>query len=227
MIEFRRIPTKDEDFNTFLNEIHTYLNAVPPGGDSAFTRLGVDLTVQTSFNDKFALWSPNWALYSNVLTRTGSVIHTKDNQRDAIEPVIREIQNVAEFNVNLTQDDREVLRVPKRDEERTRIEAPTAIPDLTIDKREHLVITIRIHNQVEPDTNSKPHGVEGVEVFQFIGDTPPPVKEWTYVGSTGRFLFPVVYTEADAKETAHIIARYRNRRGEVGPFSDPIVVDVS
>jgi len=183
--------------------------------------------VQLSFNEKFVLWTPNWALFTNVLTRTSSVIHTKDNQRDALEPVINEIQNVAEFNVNLTQDDREVLRIRQRDEERTRIEAPTAIPDITIDKREHLVITIRIHNQEEPETRSKPKGVEGVEVFQFIGDNPPPVEEWTYAGSTGRFLFPITYIDADAKMTAHIVARYRNPRGEEGPFSDPIVVDIS
>ena len=227
MLPFTRIPAKDEDFNTFLNEIHTYLNLVPPGGPSNFDRLGVAATVQLSFNEKFVLWTPNWALFTNPLTRTSSVTHTKDNQRDALEPVINEIQNVAEFNVNLTQDDREVLRIKKRDETRTRIEAPTAIPDITIDKREHLVITIRVHNPEDPDTNSKPEGVEGVEVFQFIGENPPHTSEWTYAGSTGRFLFPIVYDEVDAKLTAHIIARYRNPRGEVGPFSDPITVDVS
>ena len=227
MPEFKRIPDTDLEFNSFLATIHTYLNDTPPGGVSNAERLGTSAALLTLFNDKYGLWAPNWLKHENPLEQTEAVNLTKENLRDALDPIIRDIQNKADVSDNVTDDDRVILRVPEADNTRTRIEAPEVAPDLTIEKREHLEITIRIHNPIDPDTNARPDGVEAVEVFQFIGDEPPALKEWSYVGSTGRFLFPITYLEEDTKKTAHIAARYRNPRGETGPWSDPIEVDIS
>ena len=222
-----RIPDTDLAFNSFLVTIHTYLNITPPGGVTNAERLGTSALALSVFNEKYVLWAANWLLHENPLTQTEAVNLTKENLRDALDPVIRDIQNKADVSDNVTDDDRVVLHVPERDTTRTRIEAPTVAPDITIEKREHLEVTIRLHNPEDPETNAKPDGVEAVEVFQFIGDNPPALKDWSYVGSTGRFLFPINYLEEDTKKTAHIAARYRNPRGETGPWSDPVEVDIS
>ena len=228
MAHIKRIPAPDIEFNSFLVIIEVYLNVVPgPGADTNAERLGTNALALSVFNETFAKWETNWTLYDNKDTKTKTVIDDKDDLRDEIEPLVREIQNKAEVSDNITNQARVILRVPKRDDIRTRIEAPTVAPDMTIEKREFLKAVIRFHNPDDPDTKAKPNGVEGVEVFQYIGDNPPAFDEWTFIGSTGRFLFPITYMAEEAKMTAHIVSRYRNPRGEVGPWSDPIVVDIS
>lgn len=228
MTQFRRIPDSDIEFNSFVQTIYTYLNATSPGlAITNSERLGIPPALLGNFNGRVPPWNDNWALHQNPSTRTTTVNSTKDTMREEMEPVIRDIQNTAEVSPELTQTDRDVLRVPERDTTPTPVDAPTVNPDITIETREHLQVVVRIHNPIEPDTNAKPPGVAMTEFYQYIGNNPPDQTEWMHIGGTGRFLHTISYAEADLGKTAHIVARYRNSKGEFGPYSDPIQVVVS
>ena len=226
MSHIKRIPDKDIEFNSFLESIEPFLNFVPPGGVTNAERLGTSAETLALFNEKFALWEANWELHENQDTRTETINLEKDNLRDEIEPIVRDIQNKADTSDNVTSQDRVTLQIPERDSPSS-IPAPAVAPDITIEKREHRQNTIRFHNPIDPDTNAKPHGVDSIEVVQFIGDNPPVEDEWINIGSTGRFLFKINYEAADVKKEAHIAARYRNPKGELGPWSDTITVVIS
>ena len=154
----KRIPDKDIEFNSFLETIEPFLNFTPPGGVSNAERLGTSAATLTLFNETFALWAPNWLLHENEDTRTETVNTTKDNLRDDIEPIVRDIQNKADTSDNVTEQDRVTLRIPERDP-RSTIPPPSVAPDITIETREHRENTIRFHNPIDPDTSASPTGL--------------------------------------------------------------------
>ena len=108
-----RIPAPDIEFNSFLVIIEVYLNVVPgPGAETNAERLGTSALALSVFNEKFALWETNWELYDNPDTQTKTVIKDKDDLRDEIEPLVRDIQNKAEVSDNINNQALVILRIP-------------------------------------------------------------------------------------------------------------------
>jgi hypothetical protein len=228
MTSFRRIPRKDIEFNSFITTIHKYLNAVSKGlAITNSERLNIPGALLADFNSKIPPWNSNWKLHENPNKVTPIVNRKKDTLRIALEPVIRDIQQKAEINDNLTEGDRKVLRIPKQKETRTPTLPPTMAPILVIDKRKHLYIVIRIYNPINPASMAKPGGVLFTEFYQYIGNDPPKMIQWLHTGGNGRYLFKISYSEYDLGKKAHIVARYRNAKGEFGPYSDPIEAVIS
>jgi hypothetical protein len=103
----RRFPTKDADFNTHLGSVVTYLNSEAARLQVAATRLATLTTLKTAWDDLYPK-------STNPNTSTKTIRDQKNDTRESIETLLREIYDDIPASV-LTPADRNELNLPERD----------------------------------------------------------------------------------------------------------------
>ncbi|MGD0712207.1 MAG: hypothetical protein ABR968_13620 [Bacteroidales bacterium] len=83
-------------------------------------------------------------------------------------------------------------------------------------------IQLYVSNPDKPRSVAIPKGIKEIEVWQaeapFKGDEPTS-KDYTYVGGARYGKYIALFTGADTGNVAYFKARYKNSRGEHGPYS--------
>lgn len=88
------------------------------------------------------------------------------------------------------------------------------------------VLTYR--DAVNPDPKAKPAGVTAVEVWRAVGDGPVrDVKAARWAMAATRTPFVVALEHRDDGKVATYFARYVTRRGQFGPWSQPVSMTVA
>ena len=71
-----------------------------------------------------------------------------------------------------------------------------------------------------PGSKAKPPGVEGCQLWLFIGTTPPTdVSQMRYTATDTKTPYRFDFEPGDAGKTAYWWLRWVNTKGEVGPWS--------
>src|SRR5206468_714023 len=111
---------------------------------------------------------------------------------------------------------------------RTPVAAPTTRPVLAIANIASRTLTIRISDEATPTRRAKPPGVDGADVYSFIGTTPPgDLSAWTYKGLARNGEFNVPYNAGDVAQIAHLRAVWKNTRGVSGPIGDEVTGSIA
>lgn len=207
-------PPKDADFNSYLIQVVPYL-------DTEKVRLGVSNPNITELKNLRNEWIVVYPKTVDKTQRTASLTEEKNILREKIEDLLRVIYDDIPESA-LTTDDRNKLNLPERDEVLTPSEVPNFAPTAAFDRISNRMHILRISNPEDPDSKAKPEGADAVEVHRFVGDTEPTDSDYRYIGDAREHLFESNFEEADQGKRAWYMLRYKNTRGETGPWSEPI-----
>lgn len=137
--------------------------------------------------------------------------------KQSIRPLAKRI--LADDNVSKAQIANVGLK--PRDSVRTRTPAPQTEPFITVGIARNRVHHIEIFDQGDALKRAKPEGITGAEIWVYIGDDAQfDDKNLRYLGTATRGKFDITHDAEDAGKTAHYLARWLNRRGEHGTWSN-------
>ena len=213
-------PSANANFNTYVNLVTPYLS------DNA-SRLGVSAGNISALSALQELWVTAFMLSENPATATSTSKQERDMHRASLETLLRSIyHDIPESALTVT--DRDTLNLPARDATPTPVSVPTVAPVVSVEKISHLQHILRFQNPETPESQAKPEGVATVEIYGHITESPvlPPMPvpmpsnfNFHHIAGTGKFLYTVNFEAGDVGKTIYYIARYRNSRCEVGPYS--------
>lgn len=123
----RRFSTKDADFSNDLNTIVPHLNSEAARLQITPARLG-------PLNDLKTIWDDLFPKSTNPSTSTKTIRDTKNQTRQNIESLLREIYDDIPNSV-LTNDDRDKLNLPERDSIPTPRGKMTTVPGVILNSR--------------------------------------------------------------------------------------------
>ncbi len=222
-------PSKDADFNDYVNIVIPYLNV--NFNKNRLVTASAALAMLSQITLLYGLPPPtppliNWiAIYplnQNPATRTDTTIAEQATLRTQLEEGLRFIYADAP-NSALTPIDRSTLHLPARDTTPTHAPIADHAPNMALDKATHSLITIRITDPANPHTQAMP---AGQHVHANAGFKPTPTAQIIWDANrfyeVHRFLVTVPFTEDDKAKEVFFRSRYVNTRGEPGPWSDTI-----
>lgn len=178
----------------------------------------------------------------------------KDQTQADATQVIRGIARLLQAEPSLTDEHRKALRLPVRDRVRTRQTAPPTAPLVMIDASQRLEHRLVICDPVRGNRRSKPPGAMGCEVWmdlappqtaegepgrggegekqqgQAVGTSPeqqPMNGETVLLGITTNSRFEHRFDAPHASWTARYRLRWFSRRGDKGPWSEPVAATIA
>lgn len=205
-------PTKDADFNDYIQHVQPYLV-------TNIVHLSISPTNVASLNSQFTQWNNIYQKSQDKQQRTSAITAQKNTVRKQFEVVLRNIYNDIPNSV-LTDADRQSLNIKARDFNPTPTHAPDHAPTLSVDKIGHLFHEVRFRDPNNPASKAKPAGVNQHEVWVAYTPINSNGMEFELLGNTGKFLFQVDFNEERVGLLANYKARYVSTRGEKGPWSE-------
>lgn len=207
------IPTRDGDFDTWLNQFATYLSA-------NYGALGVDLATANNINAGYATWNAAYNAAIGGSTRGPATVATKNGARAAVTVNVRIVAQLVNNNPTVTDDQRVALGITVRKTTKTPIPTPTSSPLLTFVAATPFSHTIRFADQNTPSSRALPFGALAMELHVFVSDTPPPVGALaTMVLTATKNPYGVTFTGAQVGMNAYYKGYWRTRTGDLGPPS--------
>jgi len=219
------IPSKTVEFDDYIEIVIPYLYA---------NRVRLVITTP-NLQELYSLWgvlypppptppplvAGNWkeifGLWIDPLSETKPIDHQVAARKTLIADKLRSIYNDIPVS-HLTDDDYDVTGKTHPDTTRTPAPVPTAVPTIEIHRIFHSHTTLRIRNPATPDTQKKPHGVQSTEIEALVLNADNSINEHK-VETTGRFLFTMAFSEEQTGKKVRFRGRYKNNRGQQGPFS--------
>lgn len=163
--------------------------------------------------------------YANVATpqtRIRSAVEEKDATRAQAERTCRPFYARIKSDPSIPDPDKILIGVRPINNHRTRIGPPTTRPLLSIQNVTLNIHTLSVRDSDTPSRMHKAPGAVQVQLFGAIGDGAPP----RFIGSYSRTPITITYSPADNGKTVTYSARWINRRGETGPWSQPVVAPI-
>jgi hypothetical protein len=165
---------------------------------------------------------------SNPSTRTPVAIGAKDDARTAAEQICRQFAGVIKHNAGISDPDKQAIGVRPVNNSREPIECPQTSPLLNIIAATPGTQTLRYSDSMTPDSPAKPFGASDILLFVAIGTAPVtnPASAQFY-GKFTKNPLAVNFNAADNGKQATYFARWASRRGQVGPWSNPISMAIA
>lgn len=144
----------------------------------------------------------------------------KNNRRAAIIESARKFMTLIRGTVGNDPDKLGTVNLDALDETRTKAGAPTSVPFALIDlgKLRH---TVNFRDAATPDTDKKPAGILGAEIWYKIGGTAPvDNKECQFLALDTATPYVATFDGADAGKTVYYLLRWQSKNGDQGDWSD-------
>jgi len=162
-------------------------------------------------------WKDLFSKWENPDTKTTPVIHQLNTRKELMNEKYRIIYNDIPASL-FTDEDYDITGKKKPDTTRTAAPVPTAAPAMEIDSMFHSHTTLRLRDPENPHTQKKPFGVHETEIEALVLNADGTVNE-KKVETTGRFLYTMEFAEEHTGKKVRIRTRYKNTRGQGGPWS--------
>lgn len=207
------LPSKEMDLAGWVLNFAQLIAASP----STYGLMVSDATEITLVQNNFAV---ALALATNPGTKTRASVTDKDAKKATMLAVIRPyaqtikrnlgISNLVKANLGLTIDATTNTPVP----------APTTFPILAVTAIQSLRHILRFSDSASPDKRGKPKGAERMQLFRYVGTTPPAsTDQMAFVADITKQPVTVSQASGDAGKFAYYAARWATRTGLTGPFS--------
>jgi hypothetical protein len=215
------IPSKDADFDPWLDNLQTLIAADPV--DYGLT--APDAVVITA---AYTAWHTAYLLATNPVTRTSPAVADKTAARVAAEATVRPYCQRISKNGGLDPSLILGLGLNLPNATRPPIPAPTTAPTLILVSGTLLRHELAYKDTLLGGTKKKPTGAIGIEVWRAIGTLPAVdpgqcsyYETWTKSPNFANFSAP------DRGKTVTYFARYNTKAGpggksQVGPWSDAL-----
>lgn len=173
-------------------------------------------------------WNANYAAHLSAAAAALSATTLKNATRVTVATLARALNTKIQANPNVSAELKQLLGLPVRDTTRTRAPVPTTRPLLVVDTSERLQHKIICRDETTPTRRAKPAGVAQIEVWAKIG-APPPADpgECQLLGTSTKSSLILTHNGADAGKPVHYLGRWKNTRGEVGPWSETVIATIS
>lgn len=141
--------------------------------------------------------------------------------------------NIINGTAAVTDEQRAALQITIRAEgpgSKTPISAPLTWPVLTLRAIGPLLHTFDWRDSSAPTlkVRAKPFGAQGMQLFQYVGATPPASPDLaTFIGNFTRLPVVVELDPAHIGQTAYYYARWYTARGLEGPLVGPVTGTVA
>ncbi len=155
------------------------------------------------------------------------VLELRDEQRKAILGELRRQRNVLYADTSLSDAQLASAGLPPRDTVKTDSPAPSTAPIGWVDygKLKH---TIHFRDSATPDKKAKPHGMQGCQIWYFIGESAPAnEKDWDYLATDSNSPYIVFYDAAEAGKKVFYQLRWISKSGETGEWSETIEATIN
>ena len=196
-----------EQMSSYITANHAALGLV--AGDA--TTLATNLT---AFQNKLAV-----AADDN--TRTPVAIAEKDTAKDVLIANMRSLGRRLQANPNLSDAQRVALTLPVRDANPSPSQPLVTRPSVSIIGVAATDIAVRAVDETTPMSRKKPVSAVGLQYFSWVGPeaAPQDLEQWRFEGVASKSDYVIGFNLADAGKPITIVARWMNRKGEVGPTS--------
>ena len=210
------IPQADATFDTWQINFVTYFvaNAAALGFDPIADVLTLNLAQ--------GVWAGSYAAHTTAQADAKAATGIKDTSRETFIALVRGFSGQMQANPTVSDVQKSSLGITVPDTTPTSVGVPTTRPVLEVDTSQRLQITVSFRDEFATST-AKPDGVRGCEIWAKIGDpTPLDIDETVYQATDTRSPHLLSFDGADGGKTVHIIGRWVNTKGEVGPISETV-----
>lgn len=182
----------------------------------------------TAISAAVNLFDTTLATANNPATRTPVSVGAKDDARTAAEQICRQFAGVIKHNAGISDPDKQAIGVRPINNSREPIECPQTSPLLAIIAATPGTQTLRYSDSMTPDSPAKPFGASEIQLFRAIGTTPAvDPNSAAFYGKFTKNPVAVNFNPADNGKQATYFARWASRRGQVGPWSNPISMAIA
>ena len=179
--------------------------------------MGLTAPQVTAIDDAFTSdWTPKYGSHTAAQDAALGARAMKDAARAALTALIQ-------VHPAMTDAWRADAHLPIYDSTRTRAPIPTTKPLATVDSSQRLQHTIAWRDETTPTSKAKPTGVQGAEIWYFIGATPPSdPAQCKFAAMDTATPYLLHHDPADGGKLCHYLIRWVNSRGEAGPWSETV-----
>jgi hypothetical protein len=216
------IPKTDLGLQEWANSLSQKLSLAP-------TSFGITAAMATSLAAKVALFDSAVTAAQDPETRGVRTVFLKDEARDALisetRVVVRQVQGTA----TVTNDQRQALGIPVRDNQPTPRHAPALGPGITVREVRGRNIKIVLQDLERPNKKAKPPTAAGAALFVYTGTTPPEpgAPGWVFQGQATRRIVDIVLPFNATPETVWISGVWYTERGEFSPASSAVSLNLA
>lgn len=194
------------------------------GNETSLNFGTADSTAIKSANDAFEASLDQW---DALQIQEAGLSESKKSGRKNVLTEYRRQRNMAYADTSLTDETLAGFGMPPRDTVKTPSAAPSTAPLGYIDygKLKH---TIYFRDSATPDSEAKPKGMQGCEIWRFIGNQPPASEsDFQYVATDSDSPYVAFYQMADAGKKVYYLLRWLSKSGERGEWSETIEATVN
>jgi hypothetical protein len=216
------IPRNEEDFNDFQDNWITKMVAKA-------LAWGIPAGTVTENTDAQTDWVAKYAVGKDEADPNSAQRRAKNDSRTEYTGIIRKtVKQYITNNPVVTDADKVSLRLTVPDTIRTRSAVPDHSPRGAVSKIDHLLHDLRITDPETPNTKAKPKGVARINVYRYIGASPPSgLSDYAFIGSATTSKYVSKFGDGDIGKKAFYILQYENTRGERGPVSDSVSATIA
>jgi hypothetical protein len=190
---------------------------------------GVGLTVPQAAEITLAYENFRDALLASTApnSRTSVTIATTREMEGIFRAKVMEYVPLIQFAVGDVESTMNALGLTFRKTTKTPIAAPTAVPDLSIDRIEPLALVVRL-KELGTLGNAMPDGSVGYEVASLVGLENPPnsPEDMPIVGTGSRRFYTLNFVTEDIGKQVSVAMRYVTAKGLRGPWSSILTTTV-
>lgn len=183
-----------------------------------------DASEVESVNNDFEKTLDNW---DAAQMAEDAASQAKKAARKTVLNKLRNHRNQAYADSSITEEKLAGYGIPPRDKIKTASPAPTSAPIGYVDygKLKH---TIYFRDSATPDSEAKPKGMRGCEIWRFTGaGAPASESDFDYVATDTASPYVAFYTMADAGEKVSYLLRWISNSGETGEWSETVEATVN
>lgn len=209
------IPTRIADFNTWVVNFQTYV-------DANYVALGLSTLDLATIDDAVNQFTAAYALSSVNDTRTPATIADTTTKRNYCRDVLQQYSQIINNSAATSDAQRAALQITIRATGKTPIPTPLSYPVITIVNATPLVHTMRVQDSqvVLTKVKAKPFGASAMELRQHVGATAPASPDDAdFIGLFSRWPFQINQDPAHVGQTAYYYGRWITARGLTGPWS--------
>jgi hypothetical protein len=206
------IPHAEDKFHTFQANLLDYVNT----NQAALGLSAADVAPLTAAQ---AAWNTALTGQKKAKSDFHSATQTKDSAGEAYVKAIRGLVKMLDAKPSFTPAHRTAMGLPALDTLRTPVPAPTTRPVGRIESAAPHSLVLHFVDETTPTRRAKPDGVQGCQVWSFVGDAAPAdPSAYHFLALDTRTPYTDEHPAADAGKTAFYLLRWQNDKGETGPW---------
>ena len=214
------ILSRDAELGQWVTNFSTLISASPGtyglvAGDAA--------TIATYVN----AFTTALAVVNNPATRTMATVANKDGAKAAMLEIVRAYALQVRNNNGVSNGDKTALGLTLVDRTPTPIPPPASAPLLNVVAATRGEQTLRYADATTPDSRRKAAGAIGLQLFVAVSSgviNDPAVAP--FKAFVTRQPYGVPFEPADNGKLATYFARWQNRKGQVGPWSNGVTFTI-